>query len=192
MTPERLCWFQTGSNDSAFTCVSTARRSRATGPLHGRATNCAAPTAPQLRLAKFPFPVPPLLLSLSHHPGDALQGGKKKSVQVVFLYIFPPFFFPKSLFQSPPRAGARRLGTRASSAAPSCSPRGLPGQGRAFSPEALPASPLPSPGPGLAGLRGNDNGGASSPSKEREGCRKPGARCSPGHLLFFLRGSNPD
>lgn len=101
MTPERLCWFQTGSNDSAFTCVSTARRSRATGPLHGRATNCAVPTAPQLRLAKFPFPVPPLLLSLSHHPGDALQGGKKKGVRVVFLYIFPPFFFPRVYFRAP-------------------------------------------------------------------------------------------
>lgn len=154
-----------------------------------------------------PFPPRPSCASPNSHsrchrcccrchttPGMLSRAGKKK-VFGWYFYIFSPrffFFFPKSLFQSPPRAGARRLGTRASSAAPSCSPRGLPGQGRAFSPEALPASPLPSPGPGLAGLRGNDNGGASSPSKEREGCRKPGARCSPGHLLFFLRGSNPD
>lgn len=153
-----------------------------------------------------PFPPRPSCASPNSHsrchrcccrchttPGMLSRAGKKK-VFGWYFYIFSPrfFFFPKSLFHSPPRAGARRLGTRASSAAPSCSPRGLPGQGRAFSPEALPASPLPSPGPGLAGLRGNDNGGASSPSKEREGCRKPGARCSPGHLLFFLRGSNPD
>lgn len=152
MTPERLCWFQTGSNDSAFTCVSTARRSRATGPLHGRATNCAVPTAPQLRLAKFPFPVPPLLLSLSHHPGDALQGGKKKGVRVVFLYFFPPFFFFPQEFISQPPAGR---------CAPPRDPRIfrgpvlLPPRPPRAGPSLLPGGPagLPAPFPGPGARR---------------------------------------
>lgn len=52
------------------------------------------------------------------------------------------------------------------------------------SPARAPSSPEEK---GCAAALAGGGGSPSSPRKEGEGCRKPGARCSPGHLLFFER-----
>lgn len=84
-------------------------------------------------------------------------------------------------------------------AAPAAPASGLPrGTGLPPLPEGLRGPPCPRTflAGGRGGARaarprrpggGGGGGGPSGPGEEGEGCRKPGARCSPGHLLFFER-----
>lgn len=192
---------QTGSNDSGFTCVSTAGQSRAISPPAGRATNSALPAAPQLHPASgiycrnLPLTPTPVLC----RPGAARQGEGHGAGEP------DPRGQVPSRGPPAPRTGRaalrppRILRGRHRRHLPPASPggRGCPLSPKASAglPARAPSSPAAGEERGLRGRGGRGEAAAAAAPPAR--ARREKAAGNPGLaavqvISCFLRGSNSD